>query len=197
MRTVRAGRPADAGLTLIEVVVSVAIMSVFLAMVTGAMLRLFQTSNAVTTTSAAHGQLNTAFMRLDKQIRYAAGISTPAAVGGDQYVEWVTTNTGTAICTELRLHVSNNQLQQRTWTDGTSPVTPTAWLPLASDVTGSTPFTFSAADATSNFQRLELKLTATPAGLKTGKQLDVLFTAMNTSLATSSATRCTEGRSVP
>lgn len=197
MRMIRDGRPDDAGVTLIEIVVSMSIMSIFLAILTGGMVQLFRSSNAVMTTSAAHAQLNTAFMRLDKQIRYAAGISTPGTAGGDQYVEYVSTNTGTAICTELRLDVAGRQLQQRTWTEGASPLAPTGWIPLASDVTGSAPFTFSAADATFNFQRLELKLVDTPAGLTTGRQLDVTFTAVNTSLSTVSATRCTAGRAVP
>jgi prepilin-type N-terminal cleavage/methylation domain-containing protein len=188
----------DSGITLIEVVVSMTIMSVAMAIFTGGILQMYRVFNRSEATANAQSQINNAFLRLDKEIRYAAGISTPGAVGSDRYVEFLTTYTGTPVCTELRLRVAAKQLQRRTWVQGSSPLVPSAWVPLASEVSSTQPFTFTAADATFNFQRLQLELTATSGsgGTATPKQTDVTFTALNTSLTTTSATVCTEGRAV-
>jgi type II secretory pathway pseudopilin PulG len=196
-RTNRRRATGDAGITMVDVVVSMTIMSIFLAMFTGGVLQMFRTANRSEAASFTQSQINIAFLRLDREIRYAAGLSTPGYVGPDAYVEYLTTNTGTPVCTELRLHGTTRQLQRRTWTQGS--LAPTAWIPLASDVRSAQPFTLTAADATFNFQRLELKLFADSGGgsTATSKQTDVTFTALNTSLTTSSATVCTEGRATP
>lgn len=193
----RAG--ADTGMTLIELMVSLTVMSVFMTIFTSGVIQMYRAANKDEAASTAQSQVNLAFLRLDKEIRYAAGLSAPDLVGADPYVEYLTTNTGAAVCTELRLHLANGQLQRRTWTRGAVPVTPTPWIPLASGVSSATPFTVSAADPTYNFQRLRLALTATSGkgGTAVSKQSDVTFTALNTSLGTSSATLCTEGRDVP
>jgi type II secretory pathway pseudopilin PulG len=195
----RLRRTEDGGTTLIEVVVSMSIMSVFMAMFTVGVVQMSRAANKNEATSTAQSQLNIAFMRLDKEIRYAAGVSAPGSVSGDPYVEYLITNSGTPLCTQLRLLVTSGQLQHRTWVQGSSPLTPSAWIPLASQVSATQPFTFFPADSTYNFQRLQLKLVATSGAgpTATAKQTDVTFTAMNTSLSTSSATVCTEGRSVP
>ncbi len=195
----RPRRTWDSGITLIEVVVSMSIMTIVGAIFTAGVLQMFRSANRSEAASTAQSQINNAFLRLDKEIRYAAGISTPGSVGSDSYVEFLTTNTGTPVCTELRLHVATRQLQRRTWIQGSSPLTPSAWIPLASFVSSTQPFTLSAADATFNFQRLQLKLVGTSGagGTATSKQTDVTFTALNTSPTTSSATVCTEGRAIP
>jgi type II secretory pathway pseudopilin PulG len=195
----RPRRTRDSGITLIEVVVSMSIMTIVGAIFTAGVLQMFRSANRSEAASTAQSQINNAFLRLDKEIRYAAGISTPGSVGSDSYVEFLTTNTGTPVCTELRLHVATKQLQRRTWIQGSSPLTPSTWIPLASLVSSTQPFTLSAADATFNFQRLQLKLAGTSGagGTATSKQTDVTFTALNTSPTTSSATVCTEGRAIP
>ena len=184
-------RTGDEGLTLIEVVTATAIMSIVMSLFTAGILQMYRTVNRTQATATVQAQLHIAFQRLDKEIRYAVGLSTPGAVGADPYVEYLTANTGSPICAELRLHVATAQLQRRTWTQGASPLVPGPWTPLAAGVTGATPFTVLPADATFNAQRLRLQLTAT------AKQVDVTFTAVNTSLTTASTTLCTEGRPIP
>src|SRR6266540_792625 len=189
----------DTGYTLVEVVVSMTLLSIVMAIFTTGVLQMYRVANRSEATATAQSQINIAFLRLVKEIRYAAGISTPGTVGSDPYVEYLISYTGTAVCTELRLHVATRQLQRRTWNQGASPLTPSPWIQLASDVSSTQAFTFSAADATFNFQRLQLKLVATSGagGTATPKQSDITFTALNTSLTTSSATICIEGRAVP
>lgn len=189
----------DSGITLIEVLVSLTLMSIVMALSTTGMLEIYRGTHRTEAAGVAQTQLNVTFIRLDKEIRYAAGISTPGTVGGNAYVEYLTANGAGSVCTELRLVVSTGTLQTRFWTQGTTPLVPSGWKPLAEGVTGAQPFTFVPADATFNFQRLRLNATVvTPAGRDTvTKQTLVEFTALNTSLATSSATVCTEGRVVP
>jgi hypothetical protein len=193
-------RPAgDRGATMIDMVVAMTLMSIFMSLFTGGVVRMFRSANRTQALTAAQTQVTNTFLRLDKEIRYAAGISTPGPVGADSYVEYVTSFTGTAMCTELRLNVASGQLQRRTWQQGVLPLVPSAWIPMATSVSSTQPFTFLAADATFNFQRLQLKLDATSGGgpATAARRTDVTFTALNTTLATSSATACTEGRSVP
>ena len=180
----------DAGITMIDVMVSTVVMSFVLLVFTTAMLQIYRSTNRTQTLSQAQSQVNTAFLRLDTQLRYAAAISKETTVNGDPYVEYLTSNTGSRVCTELRVH--SGQLQQRTWTQPPAPAvpgpgneTPTKWVPLASTVTAAT-FTFRDADDTANFQRLEISLrTGTSAtATRSSRQTDITFTALNTSLTT-------------
>jgi type II secretory pathway pseudopilin PulG len=183
----------DGGWSLIEVVVSMTILAVFMAMMTTGIVQVYRVVNETDAISTAQAQVNIAFLRLDREIRYASDLSTEGQVGSDWYVEYLTTYTGTSVCSELRLHVTNGQLQRRSWTQGGT--VPTTWSVLASGVTGTKPFTFRSADATYNYPRLALSLTARAGAGTTAasKQMSITFTALNST--SSSASVCTEGRS--
>ncbi|OLB65214.1 MAG: hypothetical protein AUI10_07760 [Actinobacteria bacterium 13_2_20CM_2_72_6] len=199
------GPGGDAGITMIEVVTSMAVMSIVLAIFTTSFLQIMGSAGRVQTLAEAQSQVNLAFLRLDKEIRYAAAISREGAAGTDPYVEYLTTTTGSRVCTELRLH--GMQLQRRTWTQPDPPAvpgpaneTPTSWVALVSNVSSTAPFTFQDADSDRNFQRLELNLTAGDAtgGVAKSRETHITFTALNTSLKTQGHfTECTEGRSIP
>jgi hypothetical protein len=189
----------DSGVTLTELIVSMTIMIVVMAMFTTGIIQIYRTVNETESTSIAQSQVNIAFLRLDREIRYASGLSVPLQVGADWYVEYVTTNTGVPVCTELRLNVAAGQLQRRTWVQGATPLVPSAWLPVASNVSSPQPFTLLPADATANFHRLRLALVATSGKGDTAASAEtaVTFTALNTSLSTSGTAVCTEGRPIP
>lgn len=192
-------RPAgDAGVTMIDVVVAMTLLSIFMAMFTTGVVTMYRSANRNQAISAAQSQVGTVYLRLDKEIRYAAGISEPGPVGADSYVEYLTVFTGTPVCTQLRLDVDSGQLQRRSWRQGSTPLMPGAWIPLAAEVSSAQPFTRWPADATYNFQRLQLQLDArSGAGpAATSRHSDVTFTALNTTLDTASNTVCTEGRAV-
>jgi prepilin-type N-terminal cleavage/methylation domain-containing protein len=202
-RRLRAANSGDAGLTLIELVVSMLIMSIFMVMFTGGILQMYRAANKTESATVAQAQVNLVFLRLDREVRYASGISLPGTYLGDWYVEYVNTSSGTAVCTGLRLNVASGQLQRRTWSELAAPAPtaapdPTSWRSLASDVTSVTqPFTFLPADDTASFQRLELDIASTSGAGTTGstRRTDITFTALNTSLTTTSDTVCSEGRS--
>ena len=190
--TVRPDLRDDRGFTMTEIVVTMTVMSVVMTIFTGGILQLFNTSNKSESLAMSQAQNNTAFLRLDKQIRYASGISTPPT-SGTPYVEYLLPGSGGATCYELRL--LNNMLQQRIWPQG-GAVADSSWTVLANGVSSSQPFTYLAPDATFNFQRLRLQLTATYGGNQTMSlaNADITFTALNTTLGTTSASVCTEGR---
>jgi prepilin-type N-terminal cleavage/methylation domain-containing protein len=213
----------DTGFTMIEIVVVMVIMTVVLIIFTSGITQAFSAENKNDTAASAEGQLVVAFQRLDEEVRYASAISSPGTQSGDPVVEFLSPYLGSAtdnICTELRLHTSTGQLQQRTWTQGAvgSTPTPKAWQQLASSVVAGTPTAVASAGSTSTstvvvvapfatigpnpvqqFQRLEVAVTA-KFGVNqnaTTKQSDITFTSINTtSASTTNAAVCTEGRGV-
>lgn len=208
---------------MIEVTVSMVVMSIALTIFTTGFLQVYRTMNKTESLSTAQAQVTMAFQRLDREVRYASGISTQAQVGQDFYVEYAITPpvreptatptpsptaTRTLTCVQLRLHAASRQLQRRSWPKDVSPVTPTAWVPLVSDVVvplpggvvTEQPFTFIAADPAVNYyQSLQVNVTVTSGGgaTETLRRTDVTFTALNTTIETSSEQTCVEGRAVP
>ena len=202
-------RYPDDGFTMLDMVVTMTIMGIVMILFTTGISQAYNAEEKTEATSVALSQISVAFQRLDRGVRYASAISaagTGSATGtsGDPYIEFLTGYTGTAMCNELRVHVATKQLQQRTWPQGATPMVLSAWTPLASEVAiplGGTTLVFTkyAADATFNFQRLEIKLAVKSGNNRTAttKSSDITFTALNTSLSTpGSDTVCTEGRPV-
>jgi type II secretory pathway pseudopilin PulG len=173
------------------------IMSVILAMFLTTVVQMFRTANKTEAVAAAQSQISIAFQRLDREIRYAEGVSTPST-SAPWYVEFVTAHTGTAVCTQLWLDTAAGQLKRRTWTQGAT-YSRIEGVPLASGITATQPFTVYTPDSVYNVQRLRVRLTATSGqGASASTQnVDVTFTAMNTTLSTSSSTVCTEARTIP
>lgn len=203
-------RGDDDGVTMIEVTVSLTLMAVLMTIFTTAVLGVYRNVNRTEAIATAQSQLNTAFLRLDKDVRYASGISVPVLSGDNYFVEYLNTSLGTEICTELRFGAKTGLLQRRTWNRTVTPIAPSGWVVLAStlsvqtdEVTGAAldPFVFVAADptkttGTSNFHRLQIRLAVKGKDAKDVATSTIAFAALNTSLATTSSGICTEGRAV-
>lgn len=203
----------DDGTTLAEVMVAMGVTSVVLTIFTAAMLLVYRSVTGVEGRSTGQNQLHTAFQQLDREIRYASGITPPsaAAVNGSWYVEFLGVNpaTGAPVCRQLRLDASG-VLQQLTWTPGAPPAAGTRGRTLASELVvpggsvpppferqgaGSLPYAAGSAAGASyapGYQRLRVRLT-TRTGTATGSA-DVTFTALNTSRDTADPNICAEGR---
>ena len=187
------GDADDRGVTLIEVAVGMTIMSIFAAVFTTAMLQVYRAVNTTESRTAAASQVQIAFVRLDKEIRYAKKITTPTLVGTKWYVEYLTyampTGGSTGVWTCHAIRLSGTSLQILSWNKDTTP-DPAAFVTLVSGVqaTNSTtgPFSLPAAVSGANdLQQLRLAVTArggTNATAASG-QLDVTFTALNSSSA--------------
>lgn len=191
-------RREDTGTSLLEIVVGMAIMTVFMGMFTGAVIMMTSSANKVDATVNTAGQLNNAYLRLDKLIRYASAISTPATAGAgnDWYVEFAVPRTqNTTTCYQLRVNTGAQKLQQRTWAVDADQNASAAsvWLPLASSVTNGTaaagtpgaPFVITTTPS-SLFEQLQVTLRAaatSPAAAKAASS--VTFTALNSTQNTS------------
>jgi prepilin-type N-terminal cleavage/methylation domain-containing protein len=186
------GTCGDAGVTLAELVVSMTVMSIFMSIFTAAAVQMFRFESDTQTATSAQNQIHIAYLRLDKDIRYAVGISTPDAA----YVEYLRTDEGVPMCTELWLDSADRQLKTRTWVEGSTPGP--NWSTLASEASSTQPFTLLAPVAPFVSQRLRLNLIVGPAAdAGSAKVMDMTFTALNTSAATSSGAVCAEGRLNP
>lgn len=180
----RAAPARDAGVTLIEMIVAMAVMSVAAVAFTAGITQAHRVTNAVETRTDAGQQLSVAFRRLDREVAYAYAISEPGRVGGDWYVEYLTRSGSTSTCVELRLNTTARQLQQRTWAKASSPA-PSGWLPLASEIIalrrgGVTvqPFTLLTPDEVVNYPRLQVAI-AGRTGVTSLSQRVTTWAAMN------------------
>jgi prepilin-type N-terminal cleavage/methylation domain-containing protein len=182
---------ADSGFSLLEVMVTMAVMSVVTALFTTGIVQIYSATNNNEALTVATQQIHNAFLRLDRDIRYASGISIEGTgTTGGKYVEYAVTNTGTAVCGQLRVTTAG-LLQTRSKT-GTAAAS--AWSTLASGlVFAASSLTRSpASSGGSPYQQLNVSLLAT-SGAGKSAQSDAVgfsFTALNTSTLTSSDTGC-------
>jgi len=206
--TFRRAVRSDSGVSLLEMVVGLVIMTIFMSMFTGAVVMMYNASSKSEALADTASQVSIAFNRLDASVRYASAITTPGQSGDDWYVEWLSTYSGQHDCTQVRLDASAGQLQQRTWavdSDGTATGV-SGWTPLASGLStdGSVaPFILSlASDAPRPdgmalpYQQLRFHLIAEATG-RTGVTTttsDVTFTAFNSRPVTMGQVCTEEGR---
>jgi prepilin-type N-terminal cleavage/methylation domain-containing protein len=203
--TMSAGRwrseSGDAGFTMTEVIVALSVMSVAMALFGGGLLQIYSTANNGEALSLAAGQAHTAFVRLDRDVRYAYGISAPATVGATRtYVEYTTTTlNGTITCTQLRVDTATGLLQMRNRNTPPNAApgsgTISSWSALASYLTGTQSITRNAADASDrHYQELVMTLTFRAGSGVTAKSrfASYTFTALNTSVDTVSDSVCSD-----
>jgi type II secretory pathway pseudopilin PulG len=160
----------DDGTTLIELMVGMVLMSIFLAIFTGAVVMMNTAMNKSQAVNRSASQLDAAFHELDTLVRYAAAISTPGVgTSGNWYVEIRTTNSGLPVCSQLRVESTGQQLQRRTWEVGGASVSALSpWVPIASGIANgragsgptSQPFYLVPVRATTILQQLTFNLAA-------------------------------------
>ena len=161
-----------------------AVMAIFLGIFTTAFVSMAKTANQVRAVADTSDRAASAFLRLDREIRYASDISTPTYTANTWHVEFLT-NTVTrsasdavsnSVCTQLAVTPptgggSAGALQQRTWTVGDAH--PSGWTPLvggvmnyaATDQPFPTGTGIAGSSATSDFRQLTLRLVVAPLGL--------------------------------
>jgi type II secretory pathway pseudopilin PulG len=169
----------DAGITLVELVVSMAIMAVVMAVFLTGIVQVCRMTTATEARSSAQSQLGVAFLRLEREVRYAVEVEDPYVASGAQYIAFLSARLGGAKCVQLRVY--STRLELRIWTPPTPPssvrTSLTAWGTLASGVTSSQPFARKPADDAVSYQRLQIKL-ITKSGL-VDRNIEAVFTALN------------------
>lgn len=182
----------DAGFTLLDVMMAMTVMTVVMAVFTASLLAMYRSSNSVEAKAEAQTQLSIGLRRLDHEVRYAAGISAPYALGGHQHLDFLTIDSGAKKCVQLR--VRDGRLGRRSWTYRASPLDLTPWTQLTSGLSGPAPLAYRAPTAKIGHQQLELQLTTSGT---TGKDANLMiFTALNTD-RTSGNDYCDAARLLP
>lgn len=194
----------DAGTTMIEIIVAMTIMTVFMAIFTGSMLAMSNTTNKVEAVTNTSNQQTNAYFRLDREVRYASDIGSPKYSSNMWHVEFMTNvisrstaaASSTNQCTQLAVAPpttgsgSTGVLEQRTWNVGDS--SPGAWNVLASYVTNynssDTPFPTTAAissgSASTSMQQLSINLVTTSSLGSASTVSKYTFTALNSTTTT-------------
>jgi prepilin-type N-terminal cleavage/methylation domain-containing protein len=209
MRLLPARARDDRGFTLIELVVSMVIMTVIATITTAAVTQIYSAANKVDTTSYSRSQLTVAFRRLDTEMRYATwlGAASTTPVGGSYYVEYAM---GATTCRELKFDTNAGVLSLYSWTlPSTTPANPVALASNVSLTGGVQPFftqaigTFPYATASTDsvglgkayspqFAQLRVRFTALTG--TTTAPFDTIYTAENTAANTATSNDCSKGR---
>jgi prepilin-type N-terminal cleavage/methylation domain-containing protein len=192
----------DQGFSLIELLVTTAIMSIVMLVVVSATVEIYSGTKQIDNTAEAREQLDTSFRRLDRELRYATWAASPGQVGTAWYLEYALPNG----CRQLKY--DNGVMSLAGWT---SPGTPGPPAALASGVTlinnaspfilyragaqpyaSASPGTGMGSDYQISFQQVRLLF-----NVKVGTitlPFDSVFTALNTDRNTSTLNTCSEGR---
>jgi prepilin-type N-terminal cleavage/methylation domain-containing protein len=197
-------KDSDDGFTLIEMVVSLVIMSVVMTVVIGAITQIFSATHRVDSVSYDREQLTNAFRRLDSSLRYATWVSDPGQVGTPWYVEYEADD----VCHQLKF--ADGTLTLYTWAP---PGTPGSPVGVAGDLVqmdsvtppfkryapGDLPYATLAAGTigvgrqyTPEFYQLRIRFNARSGNVTI--PFDTIFTAENTSRQTSADNDCSQGR---
>jgi prepilin-type N-terminal cleavage/methylation domain-containing protein len=193
-------RRADAGFSLLEVMVGAALMSVVMAIATSGFVEMYRTSEITDAAATSQSDLTDAFGRLDKEIRYAYRINAAYPIGATSYgVDYLLSNGDgqTYTCVQLSLPVAGGALTRTSWPQSATSAagtTSTLASDLSSATAGSSPFTVLSGDPTSNFDRLVLNVNSTvgtSASSSVTRTFSVQFTALNTQSSINST--CTKG----
>lgn len=167
---------ADAGFTLVEYTVAMAIFTVVIAITAGGIAMMARDVVKTTNLSTSTDQIRQAFTRLDRQVRYASQVNFPGknSAGTSWYVEFLAPNgEGVPTCYQWRVDTAADVLQLRSWPGPPAAEATTAppWTTVASNVanspTADPPFTLVPADGDTPRQGLDISLIARRASANT------------------------------
>lgn len=179
----------DAGMTLVETLVAMSIFSVVLTIFMAAVISMTTSTSRVNATTDAGDGVRAAFLKLDRQVRYADAINQPVrTAAGSWYVEFRTSQRANGqpnLCTQWRFDASAQLLQFRSWNDGQVP--PSTFRTITTEVfppDASTPmFSVALADATHANQQLTVRVSSgSGSGAYAGSaSMETSFVARNSS----------------
>jgi Tfp pilus assembly protein PilW len=155
--------PRDRGLSTVELVVSMIVTGVLIAVVTPVLVSVMRSYTKVQDTSLAADRGRVVLDRIDRDLRQVAAINRPTTQGQRVYVEYeieALAPGSTATCTQWRYNRSTGRLDVRTWASGTSgaPGWSTATSAVVNDPAAEPPFVMTPADGTTLHQQLTVQL---------------------------------------
>jgi prepilin-type N-terminal cleavage/methylation domain-containing protein len=186
-------RNREAGFTMIELMVALAIFSIFLTIVISSILALTKASTTAQVTAKSSSAELAMFSRLDHQIRYSDSINWPGTgASGDYYIEFRTpadsTTTLTTLCTQWMFNPTAGTISTRSWNDGSAAGS--TWTILLTNVKQDTtipnyPFALIPASAGgSSMQEFKLTVETGNTNVK-GATITTTFVARNSGVLTS------------
>ena len=183
---------ADAGFTLIELIVAMGIFLVFVAIFLSAMVNLTRGTTRSSNVAQSTSSLLVVFQNLDRQVRYADAVNRPGnGTGGNRYIEFrvpaVSTTDRVTRCYQWRYNKTTGVISSRSWAD-IAGSTKTPWstkIESVINVGGSTyPFAMIPASSTVLRQQFQLTLSAGLGGADT--DISTKFVARNSSIDSTS-----------
>jgi len=184
----------DAGLTLVELLVSMAVFAIFITILLSSILGITRASTQAQVISRAASGALIVFQNFDREIRYADAINYPGSTAsGRRYVEFRTPASSSidnvTTCNQWRFSPGTGLLESRKWVDTIVPTpTPTPWvtrLSVVFDDGANYPFTVQAAGVGSAMQQLTLSIDAGNA-VQRGSAIKTNFVARNSGIGSDS-----------
>lgn len=199
MRRLRAVRAQDRerGVTLAELLVSMTILTIFLAVFSSIAVELLDSVRSQQSRSDNLDSTRTLVQELDRQVRYANAVNPPVTVAGSRYVTWRSGSvngfglpSGVQSCVQWRVS-STGLVQNRSWDPAATPVFASAWETVGNGVgpVGAAEiFSISATTPGQNRQQLALSFQTTHGSQPVATRTAVTFTALNTRTSSAPAT---------
>ena len=163
--------PNQQGFTLIEMMISVSIFAVFVAIFIASVVGLARGTTAARVTAESSSGVLTVFQNIDRQVRWSDAINRPGSgSSGSTYVEFElpasSSADNTTRCVQYRYDPSQGTIASRSWVTGVTPF-PSFSVKLTNVIPQATPnypFTMLPAGDSAR-QALSLDLSAGTAGI--------------------------------
>jgi Tfp pilus assembly protein PilV len=151
----------DAGMSLIETMVGILVLTVLLGIASAAIMQMGRYVGTAQSVGDSSTEVRKAFTLMDRQVRYADAINSPTAIGTGATARWYVEFRSTAdgdgdanpTCAQWRLDAAADRLEYRSWevVNGAAvPASPTwavAARNIANDPTNATELPFGWASA--------------------------------------------------
>lgn len=114
---------AEDGMTLVELIVAMGILTVLLSISMAAVVGMTRSTVKAQAVTNASDHLRNTFQQMDKEVRYSSAINTPGEVDGSIYIEYLVDSnaaSGVQQCVQWRYNTAAGELQRRTWLVGDS-----------------------------------------------------------------------------
>lgn len=181
---------AQAGVTLVELMITMFVFAIFLGIVLSSLIGLTKASTQAQTVARSSTGVLDVFQKFDRAIRYADVINPPGSTGNGRYVEFRVPGAApgvAATCVQWRYVPSTNVIQSRQWKDGaaSASIPFNTRLRYVFDNGANYPFVLTPAGSGSAMQKLTLTVEAGNATQR-GALISTSFAARNSTVASNS-----------